>query len=230
MVYLHMTYHKIVKNTKNKGYMIIMSTMKRSLSVRRKAKKKDKPTKTKQGYDKFKVTHRDILVKDERKRLLLATEKFEEIIFIRIGLNSGLRLQEILDLEPRDFIYEENQVRVRNGKGGKARWACIDSPTLQIVKAFVNELKLSDDEKIFLKSNRSYQYMIERVAHRAKIKRIKVTPHILRHTNITMLLCKKMPIEQVKEHAGHEHISTTEIYTHLDYDPVKETYMDIMGE
>ena len=212
-----------------KGKDLTMTT-KLKLSSRRNVKKNNPPSNVKEKPSRFQVTHRDVLTKNERHKLLLSTESVEEMLLIRIGLNSGLRIAEIIDLQPRDFIYSENQVRVRNGKGGKARWACIDTPTLQIVKSVTHELKLKSEEPIFTKSKRAYQYMVERVATRAGIKRVKVTAHTLRHTNITMLLSKDMPIERVKEHAGHEDIGTTMIYTHLTYAPTKRSYLDIMGE
>jgi len=182
-------------------------------------------------YDKrFKPDQREILTKKERLKLLLACETFEELLFVRIGLNTGLRLSEILNLTPANIVYEENQVRVIKGKGGKNRWSCCDTPTITMLKAYINDRKIGENEKILNKSPRTYQIMMQRLTERAGIKRVNITPHTLRHTNITMLLERKMPVVEVKEHAGHSDISTTMIYTHLTYAPIRNTYMDIMGE
>jgi integrase/recombinase XerD len=71
--------------------------------------------------------------------------------------------------------------------------------------------------------------MVEKIGIRAGIDRVKVHPHMLRHTNITMLLEKGMPLEKVQAHAGHAKISTTQIYTHLTYKVVSKSYQDVIG-
>jgi integrase/recombinase XerD len=165
--------------------------------------------------NKWKPTQRDILVKDERKQFLMACETLEEILFSRLALYSGLRLSELISLTFNDLIPGELVLHIRDSKGGKSRWVSIDLATAQLIRGYMVACNCPErGEDIFTMSGRTYQRMVQDIAERAKIDRIKVTPHVLRHTNITMLLDAGMPIEKVMLHAGHEDIRTTMLYTH----------------
>lgn len=181
------------------------------------------------GHSKQKVflpTERNILTAEERDLFLMAINSIEEELFCRIGIYSGLRLAEILNLEVQDFKFKDLLVHVRRGKGGYSRWANLDFSTMNTVKGFIGEKRLKFNDKLFRRSRKTYQRMVERVGIEAGIKRVKVHPHMLRHTCATMLLEKGMAIEKVQQQLGHKDIETTQIYTHLAPSFVSKAYQE----
>ena len=108
----------------------------------------NKPNKSKVTKNrKFDVSQRDILTTEEKKKFLQATQRMEELLFCRIGIYSGLRIAEILNLVPNDIIFNDLVIRVRLGKRGKNRWANIDQATIQLINCYIAENKLTTNDK-----------------------------------------------------------------------------------
>lgn len=170
-----------------------------------------------------------IFTYEERLRYLKECNTFQDLFFARIGLFSGLRLSEILNLEVRDFNFENNTIKVRQGKGGKDRIAPIDWATQQMIKCFITENELGTHDPIFNMANRTAQRHVEVISERAEITRFKVTPHIFRHTCATWLIDKGMDTSKVQQVLGHADLETIQIYTHLSMDMVMKSYNDIIG-
>jgi len=163
---------------------------------------------------RFKVTQRNIILRDEQKDLLYACQSIDEIIMLRLGLYSGLRVSEMVNLCPKDLDKTREVIRIRDAKGGKDRFACIDRATMQILIAIAHERSLEPDEPFLKTTTRTLQRWFDSLQDRAWGQK-KYSPHDMRHTNITMLLEEGMDLNAVKDHAGHEDIRTTEIYTHF---------------
>lgn len=170
----------------------------------------------------FKVTDREILTRNEVLGLFQACETTEDVLFCRLGIYGGLRISEILKLEPKDVIHSDSKLSLHiiESKGGKTRFGCIDHATATVLKVLPFPW--------FTKSSRTYQRRIKELCDKAGIDK-DITPHTLRHTNITMLLSRGMPIEKVRMHAGHEKIETTMIYTHLAWEPIATSYEQAVG-
>lgn len=141
---------------------------------------------------------------------------------IILDLNSGLRLQELLDLRWKDINLMTGQLKVVQGKGDKDRIIWINDITLNTLRNWREDQynKLGECDYVFTTSTkkqldqRAIRRMVEDYSIKASIDK-HVTPHTLRHTYATDLLRECKNIRLVQKALGHSDISTTMIYTHI---------------
>ena len=152
---------------------------------------------------------------------------------IEMLYSCGLRVSELVELRFEDIDTEERLVRVV-GKGDKQRFVPLGDMALQRLEAYMSyrvEMEASDRKSasvVFL--NRRGQKltrvmiftMIRKAVAAAGIDKT-VSPHSFRHSFATHLLVGGADIRQVQVLLGHSDITTTEIYTHLDYDHLRRT-------
>ena len=152
---------------------------------------------------------------------------------IEMVYRCGLRVSELVELRFEDIDTEERLVRVV-GKGDKQRFVPLGDMALQRLEAYMSyrvEMEASDRKSasvVFL--NRRGQKltrvmiftMIRKAVAAAGIDKA-VSPHSFRHSFATHLLVGGADIRQVQVLLGHSDITTTEIYTHLDYDHLRRT-------
>jgi integrase/recombinase XerC len=145
--------------------------------------------------------------------------------------SSGLRLAELIDLDRDDIDARDATVRV-TGKGNKERIVPVGRHALAALARWRksrSELALLDEPALFV-SNRgtrlSPRSVQARVTHWAKRQGIdtKVSPHLFRHSFATHLLESSHDLRGVQELLGHANISTTQIYTHLDFQHLAQIY------
>ena len=150
---------------------------------------------------------------------------------IEIMYSSGLRLSEATSLDTSSIDLDGKIISVI-GKGKKQRYLPIGSKAVEALKEWLtvrNNLKLSHDDALFLNkfgnrlSNRSVQ---QRLNYWVKYLGIncKISPHTLRHSCATHLLESSGDLRAVQEFLGHEDISTTQIYTNIDFQHLKNVY------
>lgn len=179
----------------------------------------------------FLPTERNILTAEERNLFLtVGINSTIENVFCRIGIFGGLRLAEILNLQVQDIVIKDLLVHVRKGKGGYSRWVNLDVATIGAIKGYIGDLKLRDTDRLFTKSRKTYQRMVERVGQNAGISRVHAHCHMLRHTCATMLLEQGMAVEKVQQQLGHKDIETTQIYSHLAPSFISKSYHQAIGD
>lgn len=138
---------------------------------------------------------------------------------------SGLRVSELVSLQVNDLFLEEGVIKVL-GKGNKERLVPIGEKTINQIGHYIryyrNEVakKKSEPELILNqkgnKLSRVYVFkIIKRLAEKAGIKQ-NISPHTLRHTFATVLIEAGADLRAVQQMLGHQSITTTEIYTHID--------------
>ncbi|MBN1047089.1 integrase [Clostridium botulinum] len=165
---------------------------------------------------------------DEEQELLL--EIFNPRYFnsvknktlIQLDLNTGLRLQELIDLKWKDINLMTGQLKVVQGKGHKDRILWISESTLETLRVWrIKQTdKLGECEYVFTTNtkkqldNKNVRKMVTDYSIKAGITK-NVTPHTLRHTYATDLLRATKNIRLVQKALGHSDISTTMIYTHI---------------
>lgn len=144
---------------------------------------------------------------------------------------TGLRVSELCNIKMKDISFSEKKIKVM-GKGSKERivfYKAIDDKLwndyLCVRDEFLNGtpsdyLLVSITGKL---TTRSVEKIVKNYALKKNIKS-KVTPHTLRHTFATDLLNEGADIRSVGELLGHESLSTTQIYTHVTADRLKEVY------
>jgi integrase/recombinase XerC len=145
--------------------------------------------------------------------------------------SSGLRLAELVDLDIGDVDMNDATVHV-TGKGNKDRVVPVGRQALKALRHWsITRSDLADaDEKAMFVSNRgtriSSRSVQARVKHWAKKQGIdaNVYPHLFRHSFATHVLESSHDLRGVQELLGHANISTTQVYTHLDFQHLAQIY------
>ena len=162
----------------------------------------------------------------ETDPLSLRDKAIMELIY-----SSGLRLSEIVRLNPIDLNLSDKTLTVI-GKGNKTRMLPIGNEAIKSLKMWLssrNELANPEEEALFVGSrgNRLSRRSIQsRIKHWARKNGIQqdVYPHLLRHSFATHMLEASGDLRAVQELLGHKDISTTQVYTHLDFEHLSKTY------
>jgi integrase/recombinase XerC len=145
--------------------------------------------------------------------------------------SSGLRLAELIDLNVGDIDSRDATVRV-TGKGNKDRIVPVGRKALEALARWHKSrpAMAAVDENALFVSNRgqrlSPRSVQARVTYWAKRQGIdsKVYPHLFRHSFATHLLESSHDLRGVQELLGHSNISTTQVYTHLDFQHLAQIY------
>ncbi|HEY6641735.1 tyrosine recombinase XerC [Povalibacter sp.] len=145
--------------------------------------------------------------------------------------SSGLRLSELVDLDLGDVDLRDRTVRV-TGKGNKTRVVPVGRFAIDAITAWLRErgaIATPGDSALFVSKRggrllqRSIQVRIGRWA-RAQGLGVHMHPHMFRHSFATHLLESSQDLRAVQELLGHANISTTQIYTHLDFQHLAKIY------
>lgn len=147
---------------------------------------------------------------------------------------SGLRISEVIDLELKNIDFDECIVRVI-GKGNKERIVPINDVALNAIKDYYdhyrNDLAIKGGvNELFLNNHgtkMTRQGIFKMIKKQCLLCGIKknISPHTLRHTFATHLLQNGADLRIIQELLGHQDISTTQIYTHMTNEQLKNDYM-----
>jgi integrase/recombinase XerD len=146
---------------------------------------------------------------------------------------SGLRASEAISLDVRDIDLEHGVLRAQ-GKGSKERVVPVGAKAVAAVRAYLRSgrprlLRSADESKLFLNfrggplTRQGLYKIVLRHAESAGLKG-KMSPHTLRHSFATHLLAGGCDLRSVQEMLGHADLSTTQLYTHLSGEELKEIY------
>jgi len=141
---------------------------------------------------------------------------------------TGIRVGELVSLTVKDINFIDETVKVM-GKGKKERIVPVGGPAMKSLIAYIEARHNSRSEKVFLNkygkplTERSVERLVEKYSKKAGIAK-KVTPHTFRHSFATHMLERGADLRTVQELLGHERITTTQIYTHLTLEKLREFY------
>lgn len=152
---------------------------------------------------------------------------------ITILLNCGLRLQELININISDIDFENNKLNVI-GKGNKERTIYLNNACINAINKYLavrprDAVKFNSRDALFLSeqkqriSRRTVQYIVKNELKNAGIEKANTySVHKLRHTAATLMYkYGDVDIRALQELLGHESISTTQIYTHVDNDQIR---------
>lgn len=147
----------------------------------------------------------------------------------------GLRVSELINLKISNIKFLEKYIKI-TGKGNKERLTPISQKCLKLLSIYINEIRIhqiiksGNDDIVFL-NNRGSQLsremiftIVKKLTENSGIKK-NVSPHTFRHSFATHLIEGGADLRAVQEMLGHENITTTEIYTHLDNDYLRSNLM-----
>lgn len=149
---------------------------------------------------------------------------------ITLFLNCGLRLSELVGI---NIIDVRNDTLIITGKGNKERTVYLNDACMSAIKNYMyirKEIKTDvfNEQALFLSSRnkrisrRMVQQIVENNITKLGLDPRKYTTHKLRHTAATLMYQSGVDLRALQEILGHEHLSTTEIYTHVDNEQIRE--------
>ena len=156
-------------------------------------------------------------------------------LILEVLYSTGLRVSELVSLKLDDIDFDGKEIRVL-GKGNKQRIVYFNDTCLYYIDLFI-----ADGRKTILEKNnttndyliinghgksittRGIEKILDDILRKSYLKK-KVTPHMLRHSFATHLLNEGCDILTVKELLGHASLESTQIYTHVSNEKLKEVY------
>lgn len=173
------------------------------------------------------------LTLDDSKKLLETVmndsdrNKERDFAIITLFLNCGMRLSELVGINIKDINFQDKKMNVI-GKGNKERTIYLNKACLNAIECYLtvrpkDGVKFDSRDALFLSerkeriSNRTVQYIVKQELQKSGLDINKYSVHKLRHTAATLMYkYGNVDIRALQELLGHESISTTEIYTHVD--------------
>lgn len=167
---------------------------------------------------------------------LSTNEGFRNRAMLETLYSSGLRVSELVNLKLAHVYFDVGFLRII-GKGNKERLVPIGRDALKYIKMYIEEIRCHLDIKkgseaiVFLnrRGGQLTRAMVFTIIKRLAVEiglRKSISPHTFRHSFATHLIEGGADLRAVQEMLGHESITTTEIYTHLDRDYLKQVIRD----
>lgn len=173
------------------------------------------------------------LTESESRELLnnIQSDFYErDFCIITLFLNCGMRLTELVSINLGDF--RDDTIRI-TGKGGKERLVYLNDACTQALERYCKARKslpnLSDKDALFVSKRtgkrltaRRVEQIVARCLQSAGLSNRGFSPHKLRHTAATLMYQGGVDMLALKEILGHENVSTTQIYTHINQQQLRE--------
>ena len=193
--------------------------------------KKDYPM-TKIAYPKMEkrlpkfIYYNDLLeIIDESSK---DSDGLRDRLIIEMLYATGVRVSELINIKYKDIDFENKRIII-SGKGNKQRVVYFGDYAKDVLYEYMNNHKQNEEGYVFTNSkgaqitDRGVRYIIDNIMSRLSVK-THVTPHVLRHTFATDMLNNGCDIKVVQELLGHSSLKTTEIYTHVSNERLREVY------
>lgn len=154
---------------------------------------------------------------------------------IEVLYGCGLRVSELIDLKISNINFQENYIKV-NGKGNKIRFVPLADYTAELLKGYIEETRSKSkinrkyEDTLFLNSRGTSMsrvivfLIIKELTDKAGVSK-KISPHTFRHSFATHLLQNGADLRYIQEMLGHSSITTTEIYTHLKTEELRDVIL-----
>ena len=176
---------------------------------------------------------------EDSKKLLSTTvnedsrNNIRDYAIITLFLNCGMRLSELVNINIKDIDFSESKLNVI-GKGNKERTIFLNKACLKVLTDYLSVrphegVKFNSRDALFLSerkeriSNRTVQQIVKNELKKAGLDTTKYSTHKLRHTAATLMYqYGNVDIRALQALLGHESIATTEIYTHVNDERVRD--------
>ncbi len=156
-------------------------------------------------------------------------------LIIELLYSTGIRVSELVNIKVNDINFYDSTIKVM-GKGSKERYVIFGNVLKKILVEYLNDtrlqlLKNKESDYLLINKNggklsdRGVRLIIDNVVKKSSIQK-KISPHVIRHTFATHMLNGGADLKVVQELLGHDNLSTTQIYTHVSNEKVREVYRD----
>lgn len=155
---------------------------------------------------------------------------------IEVLYGCGLRVSELIDLKISNINFKEQYIKV-NGKGNKTRFVPLADYTAELLETYIKEVRSVNkinkkyEDTLFLNSRGTSMsrvivfLIIKELTDKAGVSK-KISPHTFRHSFATHLLQNGADLRYIQEMLGHSSITTTEIYTHLKTEELRDVILN----
>ncbi len=183
---------------------------------------------------------KNVLTTDEARKLIEAPDTqtltgYRDRVLLEVLYATGVRKQELRNLNVEDVNLEEELLRVNRGKGGKDRVVPLSSIACQYLENYIKAirpelLKGRQSDKLFISHRdglpigvHGIKRLIDKYVRQVRLKK-HVTCHLWRHSCATHLLKNNANLRHVQEMLGHKSLATTERYLRLTITDLKEAH------
>lgn len=154
---------------------------------------------------------------------------------IEVLYGCGLRVSELIDLKISNINFKEQYIKVQ-GKGNKTRFVPLADYTAELLESYIKEVRSKGkinkkyEDTLFLNSRGTSMsrvivfLIIKELTDKAGVNK-KISPHTFRHSFATHLLQNGADLRYIQEMLGHSSITTTEIYTHLKTEELRDVIL-----
>ena len=168
-----------------------------------------------------------VMTPDEVERLLGAVPSLKHRAMLMAAYGGGLRLSEILHLKVTDIDSKQGLIRIEQGKGNKDRYVMLPERLLETLRVYWKQERPrswlfpgANPEKPLHPTALQKAFQLARLTIRLNKP---VSVHSLRHSFATHLLQSGVDLRRIQMLLGHSHVTTTEVYTHVAGDYLRQT-------
>lgn len=155
---------------------------------------------------------------------------FRDYTIMMVFLETGMRVSELAALELDDVIFKENEIRIRNGKGRKARSVPFQKICDKILKKYIRERGDAETNALFINidnqplKKRTIQESIQTYGRMAQARGVRVSPHTFRHTMAKFYLINGGDIFSLQRISGHSSLEMIRYYVELFSSDIQEQH------
>ncbi len=180
------------------------------------------------------------LYTNELEDLLLIPDQttplgIRDAVMLELMYSTGVRVSELVSIQLKDILLYERKIKVM-GKGSKERYVLYGSRLQTLFDKYLSGMRsnlLKDKNNDFLLLNHlgnplttaGVRTILNKIIQKGALK-FHISPHVLRHTFATHMLNEGADLKSVQELLGHENLSTTQIYTHVSNERLRQVYLN----
>ncbi|HEY0827441.1 MAG TPA: tyrosine-type recombinase/integrase, partial [Bacilli bacterium] len=199
-----------------------------------------------EGYRDDDISADIPLVKSEQKMLPTFTKQqvlqllnqpnqktfvgLRDYTMMMVFLETGIRIQELVDLQMDDVVFKENELRIRMGKGRKTRRVPFQKTCSNVLKIYLRERGELHTKALFVTldnrslNKRTVQENIQEYGKKAGLCGVRVSPHTFRHTMAKFYLLNGGDAFSLQQILGHSSLDMVKLYVHLFRSDIQEQH------
>ena len=158
-----------------------------------------------------------------------------DAVMLELMYATGVRVSELVSIQIKDIHFYERKIKVL-GKGSKERYVLYGSRLQSLLENYLSHIRpilLKEKKNDFLLLNHlgnplttaGIRTILNKIVQQGALK-YHISPHVLRHTFATHMLNEGADLKSVQELLGHENLSTTQIYTHVSNERLRQVYLN----
>lgn len=165
-----------------------------------------------------------VLSVDEVQRMFLVCENIKHKVILSLLYSCGLRVSELINLKWSNLDRSRMVINIIKGKGNKDRQVMLTTSLIPLLEKYWREYRTKEyilnGQNSIKYSSRSVGEVIKSLANKAQINK-RVYTHLMRHNCFTHMVENKVDINLIQRLAGHSNVKTTNIYTHISHNVVR---------